>query len=110
MSLKIVLGVVLGLFVSICHSANVRRDIVVIEVGLSTNSNRVFVRSSSHASDSECSDKEHYAIELGNPESYLFYSAALTAMNEGKKMRVLYELDQCLDGAPKVDVFWNLNN
>ena len=62
-----------------------RKDISVTEVGLSKNTNRVFVKSSNLASDSRCSDKEHYAMELGTPESYLFYSVALTAMNEGKK-------------------------
>lgn len=57
-------------------------------MGLSLNSQRVFVKSTTLAVDSECSDKERYAMKLGSPESSLFYSAALSALNEGKKMRV----------------------
>lgn len=93
----------------ISDAASARKNIVVTEVGLSKNTNRTFIKSSTLAANSECSDKEHYAMELGTPESYLFYSAALTAMKEGKKMRVQFELDQCLSHAPRVDVFWNLN-
>ena len=105
---KLLLVLSLVIVAPICDAANTRKDIVVKEVGLSKNSNRVFVKSSTLAIDSECSDKAHYAIELGSPESYVFYSAALSALNEGKKMRVLYELDECLGDAPRVDVFWNL--
>ncbi len=89
--------------------ASTRKDITITEVGLSKNTNRVFVKATPAATGTECSDKEHYAISLNGAEAYLFYSAALTAMNEGKKMRVLYESQGCLNGAPIVDVFWNLS-
>lgn len=78
-----------------------RREIVINEVGLSINSQRVFVKSATLATDSECSDQAHYAMKLGSPESYLFYSAALSALNEGKKMRVQYltGANDCLSDA-----------
>ena len=87
-----------------------RKEIAVKEVGLSLNSQRVFVKSTTLAADSECSDKAHYAMKLGSPESYLFYSAALSALNEGKKMRVQYltGANDCLSNASQVNVFWNL--
>ncbi|WP_054113239.1 hypothetical protein [Marinagarivorans algicola] len=89
--------------------ADARKEITITEVGLSKNTNRVFVKATPLATDTECSDKEHYAMSLNGSEAYLFYSAALTAMNEGKKMRVQYETQRCLSGAPIVDVFWNLS-
>ena len=91
-------------------AADIRIEISVLDVGLSQNTNRVFVRSNTLANESVCASKDYYAMSLGSPDSYLFYSAALTAMNEGKKMRIQYSSDgECLRSAPKVDVFWNLN-
>jgi len=87
-----------------------RKDITILEVGLSKNSNRVFVKGSPSATDTECTSKDHYSIALEGAEAYLFYSAALTAMNEGKKMRVQYEPTGCIGSGPIVDVFWNLPN
>ncbi len=110
MKLGYVVSFVLAISPLFTEAGSVRRDITITEVGLSQNSNRVFVKSSDRATDSNCSDKEHYAMELGSPESYLFYSAGLTAMNESKKMRVIYITDgECMGDAPRVDVFWNLN-
>lgn len=102
-------GVVLGISVP-AYAEHATKDILVAEVGLSKNTNRVFVKSSTLASNSECVDKELYAMELGSAESYLFYSAALTSMNEGKRMRVLYMLDQCVGNTSEVRVFWNLKD
>lgn len=87
----------------------VRKDLTVLEVGLSTVSGRVFVVATPLATNTECVNTSYYAMKAGSPESFLFYSAALTAMNEGKKLRVQYETMGCLGDAPKVDVFWNLN-
>ncbi|MGY5821780.1 hypothetical protein [Vibrio chemaguriensis] len=89
--------------------ANIRKDIDIIEVGLSKNTGRVFVKSSVQATDTNCSDKTLYAMKSGTPEAYVFYSAALSAMKDRKKMRIQYEPDQCLEQAPKIDVFWNLS-
>lgn len=101
----------LGLLVfSVSAQGMTRKDITILEVGLSKNTNRVFVKGTPSATDTECSDKVNYAVSLEGAEGYLFYSAALTAMNEGKKMRVQYEPIGCLSNAPKVDVFWNLPN
>jgi len=86
-----------------------RKDVTINEVGLSTNTNRVFIKATPIATNTDCSDTSIYAIELNSPEAYLFYSAALTAMNHGKKMRVQYEQDKCAATAPRIDVFWNLN-
>jgi len=86
-----------------------RNEITVLEVGLSKNTGRVFVKGSPAATETSCTDTAHYSMPLGEPESYLFYSAALTAMNQGKKMRVQYEDNKCVGNGPQVDVYWNLN-
>lgn len=87
-----------------------RKEITVLEVGLSMNTGRIFVKGSPAATETECTDKAHYSIALGSPEAYLFYSAALTAMKEGKKMRIQYGETECVGSGPKIDVYWNLNN
>ncbi len=110
MKIKIAMVIALGLLPLFSEAGSTRKDITIKEVGLSQNTNRVFVVSSDKATDSICSDQDYYAMELGSAESFLFYSAALNAMNEGKKMRVQYVTDGvCLSNAPRVDVFWNLN-
>ncbi len=55
------------------HADFARVDVSVTEVGLSLNSNRVFIVASPSAFDSVCGDKNYYSMKLGEPESYLFY-------------------------------------
>ncbi|WP_096086617.1 hypothetical protein [Agaribacterium haliotis] len=100
-----------GAVSQLAHSASVSKELTIKEVGFSKNTGRVFIKSSDLADESHCSSKDHYAMPLGEPESFLFYSAALTALNEGKKVRVLYESSgECLSNAPEVLVFWNLSS
>ena len=86
-----------------------RVEVTVSEVGLSMNTGRVFIVASPAATNTECGSKNHYAMKVGSPESYLLYSAALSAMNEGKKLRIQYSDTDCLNDAPRIEVFWNLN-
>ncbi|WP_370979956.1 hypothetical protein [Agaribacterium sp. ZY112] len=101
-------SILMLLVVSGVASAASRMVIDVVEVGLSKNTNRVFIKGDQTAEGTSCEDGKVYSMLLEGPEAYLFYSAALTAMNEGRKMRVQYEQDACINGAAKVDVFWNL--
>lgn len=100
---------ILYLITPIALAEIIRKDVQVIEVGLSLNTQRVFIKAIPAATNTSCVDLSHYAMELGTPESYLFYSAALSSINEGKKMRIQYEPGKCIGGAPIVDVFWNLS-
>jgi hypothetical protein len=86
-----------------------RIEIAVKEVGLSKNSKRVFVVSEQQATETECSVKDHFSIAIPEAEAYLFYSTALTAMKDGKKMRIQYSATDCISNSPIVEVFWNLN-
>lgn len=85
-----------------------RAEITIKEVALSQHSNRVFIVASPSATDTTCTSKDHYSMSIDKPEAFLFYSAALTAMNEGKKMRVQYSETECIGNGPVVNVFWNL--
>jgi hypothetical protein len=83
----------------------------VTEVGLSHNTNRVFVIGSPEADSSRCPTKDYYSISLDNPSAYFFYSVALAAMNEDRMLRGQYDTTgDCISNGPRVDVFWSLKN
>lgn len=102
------IGLIILSSLSLQAFSSERKDITVLEVGLSKVSGRVFVKGTPSATTTDCTGKDHYSIALGDPEAYLFYSAALTAMKQGTKMRVQYEQQNCIGSGPVVDVFWNL--
>jgi len=101
--------IVFILFFSANASAQTRQTISIKEVALSMNTKRVFVVSNETITGSSCSENAYLSIALPNPEAYLFYSAALSAMNENKKMRIQYSNSECVNNGSKVEVFWNLN-
>jgi hypothetical protein len=87
--------------------SGVRKEVSILEVGLSMNTNRVFIVTDKASTNSECPGAT-YAMQLPAPEAYLFYSSALSSLKEDKKMRIQFSETECLDNAPKVEVFWNL--
>ncbi|WP_146171251.1 hypothetical protein [Saccharospirillum sp. MSK14-1] len=81
----------------------------VLEVGLSMNTNRVFILTDQELTHSSCSDKQYLSVPLPNPAAYLFYSVTQAAMNEGKPIRVRYSNNECINNGAVVEVFWSLN-
>ena len=93
------------------HALAVERfETNVAEVGLSHNTNSVFVRTVSSIAHDDCGNQDYFRLSLDHPSSYMLYSAALTALNENKKMRFQYSVGECLSDSHKIEVFWNLPN
>lgn len=108
---KYFFGIFIFLVSVYSYAEYARKEITVMEVGLSHNTNRVFVIGSPEADNSPCPTKGYYSISLDNPSAYLFYSVALSAMNEDRMLRVQYDTTGgCIGNGPGVEVFWSLKN
>lgn len=81
----------------------------IIEAGISMNTNTIIIWTQEDATGTNCSKKDSFRISLPATEAYMVYSAAISAMYEGKKAKLTYSEDDCISGSPILEVFRNLN-
>lgn len=94
--------------ISVAHASETE-DFTVVQVGISTNSNTVIIWTQEDASDTTCNYENQFRISLPSTEAYMVYSAALSAMYEGKKVSITYSETECINNGSKLEVFRNLN-
>ena len=82
----------------------------VKEVGLSNNTNTMFIVTSESASNSTCPAKNYFRMDLNSPYSALVYASAQTAMNNSHQIRIQYTNGECLIDSQRIEVFWVLQN
>ena len=97
------------LFYSINAAAYFEQEFSISAVGGSSNTNSVFIDVTETAQHTNCANKKHFKLAFDSPHADRFYSTALAAQAQGKKMRLGYEPDDCLSNGVKPRVFKIIN-
>jgi hypothetical protein len=77
----------------------------VTRVGASNNTNTVFIDVSEIANNTTCGRKDHFKLPLTDQLADKFFSAALTAQAQGRRLVIGYEADECIHGGILPRVF-----
>ncbi|WP_196161759.1 hypothetical protein [Reinekea sp. G2M2-21] len=80
-------------------------EFTVNVVGASNNTNTVFIDVEETAANSNCDNKRHFKIDDSNKNADRFFSLALAAQAQSKKMVLGYNEDDCLHGGIEPRVF-----
>ncbi|WP_019606637.1 hypothetical protein [Teredinibacter turnerae] len=105
---KYIFGLSLA-FLTIDATAYFEQEFSIGAVGGSSNTNSVFIDVVETAQNTNCSNKNHFKLAYDSPHADRFYSTALAAQAQGKKMRLGYEPDDCLSNGVKPRVFKIIN-
>ena len=85
--------------------AYTEQDFTILAVGASNNTNSVFIDVAETALSTDCVNKVHFKLSVLDQNADRFYSMALAAQAQGKKMRLGYEPSDCLSDAVEPRVF-----
>ena len=81
------------------------QNFTISAVGGSNNTNTVFIDVLETAKNTECINKKHFKLPLTDQHADRFFSMALAAQAQNKKMSLHYEPTDCINGAIKPRVF-----
>lgn len=96
---------ILGLFVCF-NSFAVQGDFTVASIGVSNNTNTIFMETLESASTAtECSNKKLFRLPDTDKSADKFFSAALAAQAQGKKITIDYFESECYQDAILIKVF-----
>ena len=79
-------------------------NFTIESIGGSNNTSTVFIETLEEA-DTECSDNKLFRLPDTDKSADRFYSLALAAQAQGKKITIDYSYSGCLQGAVLIDVF-----
>lgn len=79
-------------------SASAEQSFTIIAVGASNNTNTVFIDVLESASNTTCENKVHFKLPDDDKNSDRFYSIALAAHAQSKKIVIGYYPDECIHG------------
>lgn len=106
--MKYILGFMLFFFIDTA-TAYTEQDFTILAVGASNNTNSVFIDVEETALSTNCANKTHFKLSVLDQNADRFYSMALVAQTQGKKMRLGYEPGDCLSDAIEPRVFKTTN-